>query len=247
MLRVAVLISGTGSNLRALLEAAADPGFPARVVVVGADRQADGFAHAEAFGIPTFLVPFHEFETREEWGRELQAQLEVWSPDLVVLSGVVLVLALAYGMPLGLPLPKLHPDWQMLAGAGGWFVPAPDYLAFLDIFDPANPFLSDEVKAWIDQAQTRWAPGHRGRWYSLGINTWAGQGRWSVSHGGVMNSRGQDAAGKPTTGEIVSHAFRAANGTSVFMAVPWTGGAHKSLDDLRRAIGETHKFVKIAP
>ena len=148
---------------------------------------------------------------------------------------------------LGLPLPKLHPDWQMLAGAGGWFVPAPDYLAFLDIFDPANPFLSDEVKAWIDQAQTRWAPGHRGRWYSLGINTWAGQGRWSVSHGGVMNSRGQDAAGKPTTGEIVSHAFRAANGTSVFMAVPWTGGAHKSLDDLRRAIGETHKFVKIAP
>ena len=92
MLRVAVLISGTGSNLRALLEAAADPGFPARVVVVGADRQADGFAHAEAFGVPTFLVPFHEFETREEWGRELQAQLEVWSPDLVVLSGLMRLL-----------------------------------------------------------------------------------------------------------------------------------------------------------
>lgn len=92
MLRVAVLISGTGSNLRALLEAAADPGFPARVVVVGADRQADGVAHAEAFGIPTFLVPFREFETREEWGRELQAQLEVWSPDLVVLSGLMRLL-----------------------------------------------------------------------------------------------------------------------------------------------------------
>ena len=92
MLRVAVLISGTGSNLRALLEAAADPGFPARVVVVGADRQADGFAHAEAFGIPTFLVPFREFETREEWGRELHAQLEVWSPDLVVLSGLMRLL-----------------------------------------------------------------------------------------------------------------------------------------------------------
>nr|WP_275445031.1 phosphoribosylglycinamide formyltransferase [Microbacterium aurum] len=91
-MRVAVLISGTGSNLRALLEAAADPGFPARVVVVGADRQADGFAHAEAFGIPTFLVPFREFETREEWGRELQAQLEVWSPDLVVLSGLMRLL-----------------------------------------------------------------------------------------------------------------------------------------------------------
>ena len=92
MLTVAVLISGTGSNLRALLEAAAEPGFPARIVVVGADRQADGFAHAEAFGIPTFLVPFREFETREEWGRELQAQLEVWSPDLVVLSGLMRLL-----------------------------------------------------------------------------------------------------------------------------------------------------------
>ena len=60
MLTVAVLISGAGSNLRALLEAAADPDFPARVVVVGADREADGLAHAEEFGIPTLLVPWRE-------------------------------------------------------------------------------------------------------------------------------------------------------------------------------------------
>ncbi|AUG30567.1 phosphoribosylglycinamide formyltransferase [Microbacterium hominis] len=95
MLTVAVLISGTGSNLRALLEAAADPDFPARVVVVGADRQADGFAHAEAFGIPTFLVPFREFETREHWGEELDRQLRVWNPDLVVLSGLMRLLPAA--------------------------------------------------------------------------------------------------------------------------------------------------------
>lgn len=92
MLTVAVLISGTGSNLRALLEAAAEPGFPARVVVVGADRQADGFAHAEAFGIPTVMVPFREFETREQWGAELQRQIDVWTPDLVVLSGLMRLL-----------------------------------------------------------------------------------------------------------------------------------------------------------
>lgn len=92
MLTVAVLISGTGSNLRALLEAAAEPGFPARVVVVGADRQADGFAHAEAFGIPTVMVPFREFETREQWGAELQRQIDVWRPDLVVLSGLMRLL-----------------------------------------------------------------------------------------------------------------------------------------------------------
>ncbi len=92
MLTVAVLISGTGSNLRALLDAAADPGFPARVVVVGADREADGFAHAEHFGVPTVLVPFREFETREQWGAELRAQIDVWTPDLVVLSGLMRLL-----------------------------------------------------------------------------------------------------------------------------------------------------------
>ncbi|GEP49302.1 phosphoribosylglycinamide formyltransferase [Microbacterium saccharophilum] len=92
MLSVAVLISGAGSNLRALLAATGDPDFPARVIVVGADRQADGFAHAEQFGIPTIMVPFREFETREHWGEELQRQLEVWNPDLVVLSGLMRLL-----------------------------------------------------------------------------------------------------------------------------------------------------------
>ncbi len=92
MLTVAVLISGTGSNLRALLDAAADPEFPARIVVVGADREAEGFAHAEEYGIPTFMVPFAQFASREEWGAELAAQLDVWRPDLVVLSGLMRLL-----------------------------------------------------------------------------------------------------------------------------------------------------------
>ncbi len=92
MLTVAVLISGTGSNLRALLDATSDPSFPARVIVVGADRQADGFAHAEHYGIPTFMVPFEEFESREAWGDELLAHLDVWQPDLVVLSGMMRLL-----------------------------------------------------------------------------------------------------------------------------------------------------------
>ncbi len=92
MLTVAVLISGGGSNLRALLDAAADPDFPARVVVVGADREADGFRHAEDYGIPTFMVPFEQFATREEWGEQLGAQLDVWKPDLIVLSGLMRLL-----------------------------------------------------------------------------------------------------------------------------------------------------------
>lgn len=92
MLTLAVLISGTGSNLRALLEAASHPDFPARVIAVGADRDAAGLAHAEEFGIPTFTVPYAAYPSREEWGRELAAQLDAWQPDLIVLSGLMRLL-----------------------------------------------------------------------------------------------------------------------------------------------------------
>lgn len=92
MLTVAVLISGTGSNLRALLDAADEPDYPARIVVVGADREADGLAHAEEYGIPSFMVPWERFESRSAWGAEVAAQLAVWQPDLVVLSGLMRLL-----------------------------------------------------------------------------------------------------------------------------------------------------------
>lgn len=92
MLRLVVLISGGGSNLRALLDASEDAEFPARVVAVGADRQADGLAHAEEYGIPSFVVPFTSFETREAWGDELLAQLRGWEPDVVILSGLMKLL-----------------------------------------------------------------------------------------------------------------------------------------------------------
>jgi phosphoribosylglycinamide formyltransferase-1 len=87
VLKLVVLISGGGSNLRSLLEAAHDAEYPARVVAVGADRDADGFEHADAFGIPTFSVPFSSFADREAWGDELLTQVQQWQPDLVVLSG----------------------------------------------------------------------------------------------------------------------------------------------------------------
>ena len=92
MLTVAVLISGAGSNLRALLAAAPDAAYPARVIAVGADREAEGFAHAETFGIPTLLVPWRGAAEREAWGAELDAQLRVWQPDLIVLSGLMRLL-----------------------------------------------------------------------------------------------------------------------------------------------------------
>jgi phosphoribosylglycinamide formyltransferase 1 len=92
VLKVVVLISGGGSNLRALLHATEDPRYPARVVAIGADRDADGLGLAEEFGIPSFTVPFTNFATREEWAGELVRQIRVWQPDLVVLSGFMRLL-----------------------------------------------------------------------------------------------------------------------------------------------------------
>ncbi len=111
MLTVAVLISGGGSNLRALLEAASDPDYPARVIVVGADREADGFTHAEDYGIPTIMVPFEQFDTRAAWGEELLEQLSVWQPDLVVLSGLMRLLPPAVVAAWAPRLINTHPAY----------------------------------------------------------------------------------------------------------------------------------------
>jgi len=111
VLTVAVLISGTGSNLRALLDAASDPGFPARIVVVGADREAEGFAHAEEYGIPTFLVPWSSFESREAWGDELLRQLDVWRPDIIVLSGLMRLLPPAVVAAYAPRIVNTHPAY----------------------------------------------------------------------------------------------------------------------------------------
>ena len=89
MQKLVVLISGGGSNLRALLEAAEDAEFPARVVAIGADRQADGLVLGEEFGVPTFSVPFTAYPDRESWGAALIEEVRRWEPDLVVLSGLM--------------------------------------------------------------------------------------------------------------------------------------------------------------
>ena len=109
MLSLVVLISGGGSNLRALLEASEDAEFPARVVAVGADRDADGFEHAEHYGIPTFSVALSNFADRDAWGDELLAQVQSWQPDLVVLSGFMKLLPPRVIAALSPNLVNTHP------------------------------------------------------------------------------------------------------------------------------------------
>lgn len=111
MLSLVVLISGGGSNLRALLEAQADEAFPARVVAVGADRDADGLAHAEEFGIPSFTVPYADFPDRDAWGDALLERIREWKPDLVVLSGLMRLLPHRVVAELSPRLINTHPAY----------------------------------------------------------------------------------------------------------------------------------------
>ena len=111
MLKLVVLISGGGSNLRALLEAAHHDSYPARVVAVGSDREADGLEHAEHFGVPTFTVPFSSFDDRASWGDELLAQIRQWQPDLVVLSGFMRLLPGAVAQALSPHCINTHPAY----------------------------------------------------------------------------------------------------------------------------------------
>ena len=110
MLSVVVLISGSGSNLRALLEATENPLFGARVVAVGSDNPADGLAHAEHFGIPTFVVSPGSFDTRENWATVLLANINHFKPDLVVLAGFMRILPANFVSALSPNLINTHPS-----------------------------------------------------------------------------------------------------------------------------------------
>ena len=83
-----MLVSGTGTNLQALLDASADPAYGATVVAVGADRPGiEGLARAERAAVPTFVCPLGQFDDRAHWDAALTEAVAAYEPDLVVLAG----------------------------------------------------------------------------------------------------------------------------------------------------------------
>jgi phosphoribosylglycinamide formyltransferase-1 len=91
--RVVVLVSGSGTNLQALIDAAADPAYGVRIVAVGADRDGiEGLARAERAGIPTFVRSLVDFETREGWDTAMATLVGRFEPDLVVCAGFMKLL-----------------------------------------------------------------------------------------------------------------------------------------------------------
>jgi phosphoribosylglycinamide formyltransferase-1 len=86
--RVVVLVSGGGTNLAALLEAAARADYPASIVAVGSDRAgAPALDRAASAGVETFVVQPDHHPSRAAWDLALADAVAVHRPDLVVLAG----------------------------------------------------------------------------------------------------------------------------------------------------------------
>lgn len=103
-------MSGSGTNLQALLDACADESYGARVVAVGADRDGiEGLARAERVGVPTFVAKVKNHPSREEWDRALAEQVAAHEPDLVVLAGFMKLVGSAFLDEFGGRTVNTHP------------------------------------------------------------------------------------------------------------------------------------------
>ena len=92
-LKVGVLISGRGSNLQALLDACADPAFPAEIALVISNvADASGLERAEKAGVPTVVINHKDFSGREAFDAKLDEALRAHGIELVCLAGFMRLL-----------------------------------------------------------------------------------------------------------------------------------------------------------
>ena len=105
-----VLVSGSGTNLQALIDASADPAYGARIVAVGADRDdIEGLARAERHGIPTFVDRVADHPDRAAWDASLAETVAAYEPDLVVLAGFMKLTGPAFLARFGGRTVNTHP------------------------------------------------------------------------------------------------------------------------------------------
>ncbi|MFF0220712.1 phosphoribosylglycinamide formyltransferase [Streptomyces sp. NPDC004629] len=122
--RLVVLVSGSGSNLQALLDEIATKGadaYGARIVAVGADRDGiEGLARAERAGVPTFVRRVKDYATREEWDAALAEAVAAHRPDLVVSAGFMKIVGKEFLARYGGRFVNTHPALlPSFAGAHG--------------------------------------------------------------------------------------------------------------------------------
>ncbi len=111
MKNIVILISGRGSNMEAVVRAAEAEQWPARIAAVISNRaDAGGLDFAAARGIPTAVVPNKDYPTREAFDAALQAVIDGYAPDLVVLAGFMRILTPAFVEHYAGRMLNIHPS-----------------------------------------------------------------------------------------------------------------------------------------
>jgi phosphoribosylglycinamide formyltransferase 1 len=108
--RIVVLVSGSGSNLEALVAACGRGEVPGRVVAVGADRACPAVAKAANLDIDGFVLAPDAFGSRDEWSRVLRDRVLECEPDLVVSAGFMRILAPVFVDAFEGRMINLHPS-----------------------------------------------------------------------------------------------------------------------------------------
>jgi phosphoribosylglycinamide formyltransferase 1 len=108
--RIAVLVSGSGSNMEALVSACERNEVPARVVSVGADRDCEALSRAERRGIEAWVVRPRDYSSREIWGEALLERVDETAPDLVVSAGFMRILPAGFVDAFHGRLINVHPS-----------------------------------------------------------------------------------------------------------------------------------------
>jgi phosphoribosylglycinamide formyltransferase-1 len=151
--RLVVLISGTGTLLQALIDAAADPGFGAEIVAVGSDRDhVQGLERARQAGVRTFVHPLPSGADRAVWDRELTELVAQHRPDLVVSAGFLKLVGADFLDRFGGRMINTHP--ALLPAFPGIHGPR-DALAYGVKITGATVFLVDagvDTGVILDQA-----------------------------------------------------------------------------------------------
>lgn len=109
--RLAVLISGSGTNLQAILDAIADGSLKAQVAVVLSNKaDAGGLQRASDAGIPTEVLDHRQFDSREAFDQAMIAQLDPYQPQTVVLAGFMRILSPTFVGHYTGKLINIHPS-----------------------------------------------------------------------------------------------------------------------------------------
>ncbi|OGB24745.1 MAG: phosphoribosylglycinamide formyltransferase [Burkholderiales bacterium RIFCSPLOWO2_02_FULL_57_36] len=111
MKSIVILISGRGSNMEAIVRTARAEQWPVRIAAVISNRpDAAGLAFAAQHDIPVAVVPNKNYATREEFDSALKAEIDKFSPDLVVLAGFLRILTPAFVEYYAGRMLNIHPS-----------------------------------------------------------------------------------------------------------------------------------------